>query len=98
MSGERGWRRFRGSLRGDEDSEEVVLEIEEQELVGLRPRIAMDRVENRSARSEGLGGQTGLHLLVRRPALLDFMPPSPSLVQTVGLGAVRALLFIQKTF
>lgn len=75
MSGNRGWRRFSESLRADEESEELVpLDIEEQEPVGLRPRIAMDRVENRRARSEGLGGQTGLHLFVRRPALLDFMP------------------------
>lgn len=62
----------------DESENEVVqLDTEEQEPVGLRPRIAMDRVENRRARSEGLGGQTGLHLFDKCPALLVSRPHAP---------------------
>lgn len=88
----KGWCRFSGSLRAEEESENEALQLdtEEQDPVGLRPRIAMDRVENRRARSEGLGGQAGLHLFVRCPALLEnrLHAPSPSLVQTFRLRAV----------
>lgn len=87
MSGITGWRHFNGSLRAEEESEDEVVQLGNE---GLRPRIAMDRVENRKARSEGLGGQTGLHLFNKRPALLEsrLHAPSPSLVQTFRLRAV----------
>lgn len=70
VSGDKGSRSFSGSLRAGEESEDelVQLDTEEQEPVGLSPRIATDRVENRRARSVGLGGQTGLHLFGRRPS------------------------------
>lgn len=103
-SGIKGWCRFSGSLRAEEESEDKVvpLDTKEQEPVGLRPRIAMDRVENRKARSEGLGGQIGLHVFNKRSALLEsrLHAPSPSLVQTLRIRAVswRAVLLIQKTF
>lgn len=90
MSGNRGWRRFSGSLRAGEESEEVMLlEIKEPVglRVGLRPRMAMDRDENRRARSEGLGGQTGLLLLVRRPALLESRLHAPVTITGPDLQA-----------
>lgn len=85
----KGWCSFCGSLWAEEESENEALQLdaEEQDPVGLRPRIAMDRVENRRARSAGLGGQTGLDLLVKRPALLEKRPRAPITITGPNLQA-----------
>lgn len=67
--------------------EALQLDTEEQDPVGLRLRIAMDRLENRRARSEGLGGQIGLDLFVGRPALLENRLHAPITITGPNLQA-----------
>lgn len=109
VSGMMGLRRCSRCLKEaleHSEVEEAQLNTEEVELAGVRFGAETRPVKafGRWARSDGLGGQTGLYLFSwapPRPALLQSRRhrPSPSLVQTFRLRAVNggALLLVQET-
>lgn len=93
MSGMMGLRSFGGCLKEvlrESEGMEAQLDPEEKALVRLKEPCPLGGL-SLWTRSGGLGGQTGLHLISRRPprsALLECRchhPHSPSLVQTFGV-------------
>lgn len=87
VSGMTGFCSFSGCLK---EGIEAQLDPEGKALVRLKEPCPLGGL-GLWTRSEGLGGQTGLHLISGRPpssALLEsrcYHPHSPSLVQTFGL-------------